>query len=50
MGVNSELMSAVDTLELAAEASTASALIEDYFFVNELEISVAPFTEVLLIP
>ena len=48
--MNGELSGAVTTLQQAADQAAASALIEDYFFVNDLEITVAPFTEVLLIP
>ena len=43
-------MGAVMDLETAAEEAATSALIEDYFFVNDSEISIAAMTQVALIP
>ena len=43
-------MGTIEGLSEAAEEAAMSAVIEDYFFVNEEEIEIAAMTEVALIP
>ena len=50
MDMNDGLQEDVGMLQEAVEIANASALIEDYFFVNEAEIDVPAFEEVPLIP